>query len=98
MRREKPGHTLQTTALVHEAYLRLVGTTSVDWEDRSHFFAVAATLMRRILIDYARTKKARKRGGEYVAVTLNEEIQQGHSENWDDILAVNQALNRLEEL
>jgi RNA polymerase sigma factor (TIGR02999 family) len=57
MRRERPNHTLQTTALVHEAYLRLLGANATDWVDRSHFFAVAASVMRRLLVDHARSKK-----------------------------------------
>src|SRR5215203_4186111 len=63
LRKERVGHTLQTTALVHEAYLKLVEQKSVSWESRSHFFAVAATMMRRILIDYARAKHRVRRGG-----------------------------------
>lgn len=67
-------HTLESAALVHEAYLRLVGHSSVRWDDRVHFFAVAAQLMRRILVDHARRKLAGKRGGDYLTVTLNEEL------------------------
>src|SRR5712691_10164685 len=62
MRRERPGHTLSATALVHEAYLRLMGQRNVQWSDRAHFFAVAATLMRRVLLDFARKRHAAKRG------------------------------------
>src|SRR5215207_10766570 len=64
LRKERIGHTLQTTALVHEAYLRLVEQKSVAWESRSHFYAIAATMMRRILIDYAKTKHRVRRGGD----------------------------------
>src|SRR5262245_8309107 len=63
LRRERSDHTLQTTALVHEAYLRLVGQRNANWQNRAQFFGVAAQLMRRILVDYARTHKASKRGG-----------------------------------
>ena len=67
--RERQGHTLQTTALVHEAYLRLVDQTRVSWRDRGHFFAVAATLMRRVLVDYARGRLAGKRAGEVLTLS-----------------------------
>src|SRR5215470_17859328 len=64
MRREKEGHTLQTSALMHEAYLRLVGQKNVQWQNRAHFFGVAAQLMRRILVDHARSRARAKRGGK----------------------------------
>jgi len=69
LRRETPGHTLQTTALVHEAYLRLLGQRRVDWNDRAHFFALASTMMRRVLVDYARARLAGKRA--HVEETLS---------------------------
>ena len=69
---ERPGHTLQTTALVNEAYLRLVDCTQVNWHDRAHFFAVSANLMRRILIDFARSRGYLKRGGAVVHVALDD--------------------------
>ena len=72
LRSERPGHTLQATALVHEAYLRLCGSSGTDWQDRAHFFRVAAKLMRRILIDYARLRKALKRGAGMEARPLEE--------------------------
>jgi RNA polymerase sigma-70 factor (ECF subfamily) len=72
MDRQGPGHTLQTTALIHEAYLRLVDQKETRWQNRAHFFAVAATAMRHILVDYARTRQAAKRGGEAVVVSLDE--------------------------
>jgi RNA polymerase sigma factor (TIGR02999 family) len=72
LRRERPEHTLQTTALVHEAYLRLVGQRNANWQNRAQFFGVAAQLMRRILVDYARTHKASKRGGNYRRISLSE--------------------------
>ncbi len=74
MRGERRGHTLQTAALVHEAYLRFVELRRIDWRDRGHFFTVAAAVMRRVLIDQARAVQARKRGGEAVRVTLDDEI------------------------
>ena len=73
LRRERAGHTLQTTALVNEAYLRLVDVKSVEWRDRAHFFAISANLMRRILVDYARSRGYEKRGGKMERVSLNEE-------------------------
>ncbi len=72
MDRQKPDHTLQTTALIHEAYLRLVDQKEARWQNRAHFFAVAAQAMRQILVDYARTRHAAKRGGEASAVSLDE--------------------------
>src|SRR4051794_40841766 len=74
MRREQDGNTLQTTALVNEAYLRLVNLPQVSWRDRTHFFAISANLMRRILVDAARSRGAGKRGGEAIMVELNESI------------------------
>jgi RNA polymerase sigma factor (TIGR02999 family) len=70
--RESTGHTLETTALVHEAYLRLIDQTRVQWADRAHFFAIAARAMRRVLLDYARRHRAAKRGGGRVAATYDE--------------------------
>jgi RNA polymerase sigma factor (TIGR02999 family) len=72
LNREKPGHTLQGTALVHEAYLRLVDQRQVQWRDRNHFFALAAELIRRILVDHARSKHAEKRGGDQVKLSLEQ--------------------------
>ena len=74
MGREGRGHTLQTTALIHEAYLRLVDQKGTCWESRAHFFAVAARAMRHILVDYARARRAAKRGGENLVVSLNEAL------------------------
>ena len=76
MRWERPGHTLQTTALVHETYLRLLESRRVRWRNRSHFMAVSAQLMRRILVDFARSKRAVKRGGDLPRVTLDEGLHQ----------------------
>ena len=72
MRRENPGHTLQTTALVNEAYFRLVDQKSVHWQNRAHFFAIAAQIMRRILLNHARDRHRAKRGGRAVQVSLSE--------------------------
>jgi RNA polymerase sigma factor (TIGR02999 family) len=92
MRGERPGHTLQPTALVHEAYLRLMGA-EVAWQDRAHFFAVAATTMRRVLVDHARAKGRAKRDGR--PVSLEESILIA-PERADDLLVVDDALDRLE--
>lgn len=74
MRREKPGNSLQTTALVNEAYLKLVDLTQVSWQGRAHFFAISANLMRRILVDAARARGAGKRGGQAIRIELNESL------------------------
>ena len=94
MRRERPGHTLQTTALVHEAYVRLIGTENVRWQNRAHFFAVSARLMRRILVDFARAKHNLKRGGNALQVTMDEALAVS-SEPSKDLLALDEALNAL---
>jgi RNA polymerase sigma factor (TIGR02999 family) len=97
MRREHGEHTLQTTALVHEAYLRLCGTSSVDWKDRSHFFAVAATQLRRVLVDHARRLNSDKRGGGVTKLSLWD--SDGPAAAIDHrLLALDQALDRLEAL
>ncbi|MEF8940660.1 MAG: sigma-70 family RNA polymerase sigma factor [Salinivenus sp.] len=97
MRGERAGHTLGTTALVHEAYLELVDLTRVDWQDRSHFFAISAQVMRNVLVDYAVKRTAEKRGGNRDRVPLREE-DAVHEVNLADVLAVHQALKRLEEI
>jgi len=74
LRRERPGHTLQPTALVHEAYVRLIGQDRVDWRDRGHFFAIASQMMRRILTDYARAHEAVKRPGAGLKVALDDAV------------------------
>ncbi|HEX8502192.1 MAG TPA: ECF-type sigma factor, partial [Pyrinomonadaceae bacterium] len=71
LRKERVGHTLQPTALVHEAYMRLVDQTQVQWQNRAHFFGVAAQMMRRILVDHARAHEAEKRGGEFQKLSLD---------------------------
>jgi RNA polymerase sigma-70 factor, ECF subfamily len=94
MRRERAGHTLQTSALVNEAYLRLVGQREIEWQNRAHFFAVAAQVMRRLLVDYARGRKYAKRGGDRLQVTLDE--QAGAFEGQPaEVLALHEALEKL---
>lgn len=95
LQKERIGHTLQTTALVHEAYLRLVDQKSVAWESRSHFYAIAATMMRRILIDYAKTKHRVRRGGVHSDLPLENALTIRISETDFDLLALDEALNRL---
>jgi RNA polymerase sigma factor (TIGR02999 family) len=97
LQKERLGHTLQTTALVHEAYLKLNKQKNVSWESRSHFFAVAATMMRRILIDYARTKHRLRRGGVKSDLPLENALTISVSETDFDLLALDEALNRLAE-
>ena len=97
LRRERPGHTLQTTALVHEAYLRLIGSESLEIQNRGHFFAVASKQMRRILVDHARARQAARRGGGAVQVDLDD-IQLGTETQNIDILQLDQALRELERL
>ena len=94
LQREAPGHTLQTTALVHEAYLKLVDQRSAQWESRSQFFGIAAQLMRRILVDHARGVHAAKRGGSAIQVPL-EEGTAAAQERDVDLLALDEALTRL---
>ena len=96
LKSERPGHTLNTTALVHEAYLRL-GLERISWQDRVHFFAVAARAMRRVLIDYAEARRAEKRSGGAVHVALDETVA-APERHVDDLLALDEALNRLEQL
>jgi len=94
MRRERPDHTLQTTALVHEAYLRLVDQKDVRWRTRVHFFAAAAQVMRHILVDYARSRRRAKRGGGVQEVSLDEGAVLSES-RIHELLAVDNALTRL---
>lgn len=97
LRRERAGHTLQTTALIHEAYLRLVDQKNVHWQNRAHFFGLAAQLMRRILVDHARTKKREKRGGSAVRVSLTG-AQVLAKDQEVDVVALDEALDRLAKL
>jgi len=98
LRSERPGHTLGTTALVHEAYLRLVDQRLVEWQGRTHFYGIAAQAMRRILVDYARRRNGQKRGGGIVSLTLTEAGEVPASERAADFLALDDALSRLEKL
>jgi RNA polymerase sigma factor (TIGR02999 family) len=93
MAREKPGHTLQTTALVNEVYLRLVDVQAVSWQDRAHFFAISARMMRRILTDFARARSYQKRGGGAVQVTLDEGLVVAPGKD-ADIMALDEALTQ----
>lgn len=97
MRGQPQGHTLQTTALVNEAYLRLVDSSRVRWQDRAHFFAISAQLMRRILVDFARAKNSQKRGGEMQKVELDEAIAVSADET-TDLVALDDALKALADL
>ena len=97
LRRERGGHTLSTTALVHEAFLKLLNMQQVEWLDRAHFFATSARVMRRILIDYARGKRREKRGGDRVQVPLDEALDIPLVQA-DDLLDLDEALTRLETL
>ncbi|HIG75890.1 MAG TPA: sigma-70 family RNA polymerase sigma factor [Bacteroidetes bacterium] len=96
LRGERDGHTLNTTALVHEAYLKLVRQDRADWQSRAHFLGVAALAMRRILINYAKKRKAEKRGGGAVLATF-EEGAVGRVARTDELLALDEALDRLAE-
>lgn len=91
---ERGGHTLSTTAVVHEAYLQLVNQATATWQDRAHFFAVAARVIRHVLIDYARARAAEKRGGGALRVPLQEE-RDGRAPNTVELLALDEALSDL---
>ena len=95
LRNERPGHTLQPTALVNEAFLRLIGISGVDWQDRAHFFGIAAKLMRQVLVDYARKHDAAKRGGSKVTIADEMFVSQNRLE---DVIAWDELLHRLEQL
>ena len=94
MTRERAGHTLQTTALVNEAYLRLIDTNQVEWRDRAHFFAISANLMRRILIDFARSYGYQKRGGDVNKVSFSEDLLASDTPD-PDLVKLDDALNDL---
>jgi len=97
LRQERPDHTLQPTALVHEAYLRLVGEKEIDWQSRAHFFGIAAVRMRRILVEHARSRQAAKRGGGEYRLSLSEANRMAEKRDVN-LLALDDALRRLEEL
>ena len=96
LRRERRGHTLQTSALVNEAFLRLIGQRA-DWRNRAHFFGIAAQLMRRILVDYARSQQADKRGGAAPRLALDEALDEAQAQD-ADLLALDEALLSLAKL
>lgn len=95
-RRERAGHTLQPTALVNEVYLRLIRQQEVNWQNRAQFFGVAAQMMRRILVSHARSREAKKRGGDALRVTLNPEVAEPERDL--NLLALDAALSRLEAI
>ena len=97
MLHERPGHTLQATALVHEAYLRLIDLQNVGWQDRAHFFAVSAQMMRRILVDHARARAAGKRGGAAARLQLDE-IPEVGSWNASELMALDDALTGMAKM
>lgn len=93
--RERPGHTLQPTALVNEAYLKLAGERAMTWQGRAHFVGVAAKMMRFILVDHARKKKGSKRGGGAVRVTFDDSLEVSAAERSAELLALDEALTKL---
>ena len=97
LRRERSDHTLQPTALVNEAYMKMLDITQVSWQNKAHFIGVAANQMRRILVDHARNHNAQKRGGEFQILTLNEEIDKSDEES-TDLIALDDALNELAKM
>ncbi|HEV8337976.1 MAG TPA: sigma-70 family RNA polymerase sigma factor [Candidatus Polarisedimenticolia bacterium] len=97
LKRGRPDQTLKTTALVHEAYLRLVDQSRADWQDRGHFFSVAATAMRHILIDYARNRHAKKRGGGAIPIELDEPLLRVEARG-EELIALDAAITRLSEM
>lgn len=94
LRKERPGHSLQATALINEAFLRLIDVKDLQWQNRAHFFAIAANLMRRILVDHARRRDAEKRGGSQIRLTLDEAFAVAKEPDID-LLAIDEALDRL---
>jgi RNA polymerase sigma factor (TIGR02999 family) len=97
MRNERAGHTLQTSALINEAYLRLIDAQQVHWQNRAHFFGIAAQLMRRVLVDFARSRSYKKRGGGALQVSLDETMVIT-KERGEDLVALDEALSSLSEL
>lgn len=96
--RERGNHTLQPTALVHEAYLRLLGQKEIEWQNRAHFFGISAKLMREILIEYARGRNRQKRGGDFKTQIALDEAVSFANQNELDVVAVDDALSKLEKL
>jgi RNA polymerase sigma factor (TIGR02999 family) len=97
IRRERSGHTLQTTALIHEAYIKLLGNNHVDWQNRGHFFAIASQAMRRILVDHARTRHREKRGGAAEDLPIDDASQIRAPQKSVDLIALDDALKMLEK-
>ena len=95
MRGERPGHSLQTTALIHEAFLRLVDAPQMRWQNRSHFFAVSAQVMRRVLVDVARSERSLKRGGDCEHVAFDEALVISQHDQHPDLIALDEALTEL---
>jgi len=97
MVREQPGHVLQTTALIHEAFLRLVQADNIEWQNRAHFFAISASLMRRVLVEFARSRGTRIRGADSPPVSFDESFVASPA-NDPDLIAIDDALNSLAEV
>ena len=98
MRNERAGHPLQPTALVNEAYIRLIEWQNVEWQNRAHFFGVSAQLMRRILVDFARSRDYQKRGGNAIQVSLSEATHVANPESSLNVIALDEALQKLAQL
>jgi len=98
LRRERPGHTLQTTALINETYIKLREQRNIDWESRAHFFAICATLMRRILVDYAKTRQRAKRGGGAFHLPIEELMIAQPQTDGVDVVALDAALAKMAKL
>lgn len=97
LRKERANHTLQTTALINEAYLKLIDQHGVEWQNRAHFFAIASVAMRRILVDYAKGRQREKRGGAAENLPIDEALQISSKEKSIDLIALDEALNKLAE-
>ena len=93
MRGERQGHTLQTSALVNEAYMRIIGNHNIDWKNRAHFFGVSAQIMRRILVDHARNRDAKKRGGSMQKISLENAFVYSDEQSWQ-VVAVHEEIGR----
>ena len=98
LRHERPDHTFQPTALINEAYVRLVDQKNVKWENRAHFFAIAANIMRRILVDHARGHQAAKRGGSMIKLPLDEAVHRAPKQEEMDLVALDEALTQLAKI
>lgn len=98
MNRQSPDHTLSKTELVHEAYLKMIDQTKIDFKDKSHFMAIASNCMRQILIDYARKKQAKKRGGKQKDLTYIDQLFNDHDQKTEELLGIDKALDRLAKL